>query len=277
MWDADKSNLRCEELSIFFTRHLSGEIFRRQLVFISLGCVFLQLFRLLIQQLESVLLVDLLPLGGGNTVSDPLPQLRSGHFGGGGVFHQVIDWDTANAAQPTLHVSQTDVEILADTVFGDAAGNVHVEQIVGIDVDIFPSHVQLVGSRHVFVEDFSGDLSQSWMGNPSTVVAGAHFTEFVLSDGVHGLVVRFFVVLDRDLGGHASHGVHTASMAGFDEESHVCVHEWDGHGHGGTIGQDELAILSESLDHREDVIPSTTVEARGVITEFVDDLSVTLS
>ena len=63
-------------------------------------------------------------------------------------------------------------------------------------------------------------------------------------------------------------------MAGLDQESDVGVHEWDGHGHAGTVGEDELRVLSEALDDGEDVVPAAAVEAGGVVAEFVDDLKV---
>lgn len=61
-------------------------------------------------------------------------------------------------------------------------------------------------------------------------------------------------------------------MAGLDEELDVRIHEWDGHGHGGTVGKDEVGVLAEALDGAEDVVPSAAVEAGAVIAKLVDDL-----
>jgi hypothetical protein len=66
--------------------------------------------------------------------------------------------------------------------------------------------------------------------------------------------------------------VDTTSMAGLDEQAHVGVHEGRGHGDLGSVGKDELAVLAESLDDGEDVVPSAAVEAGRVLTELVDDL-----
>jgi hypothetical protein len=93
-----------------------------------------------------------------------------------------------------------------------------------------------------------------------------------LSDVLHGLVVGFWVVLDRDLSGHASHGVYASAMASLDQETNISVHEWTGHGDGGSIWKDEARMLTELLNHGEDIIPSSTVEAGGVIPQFIDDL-----
>lgn len=61
-------------------------------------------------------------------------------------------------------------------------------------------------------------------------------------------------------------------MAGLDQESDVCIHEWNGHGHRGTIWEDEVGVLTELLDEGEDIIPSSTVQPRAVFTKLIDDL-----
>jgi len=70
----------------------------------------------------------------------------------------------------------------------------------------------------------------------------------------------------------AYHGVHASPVAGLDQQLDVGVHERHGHGHGGTVRQDEVGVLAESLDDAEDVVPPTAVEARAVLTELVDNL-----
>lgn len=70
----------------------------------------------------------------------------------------------------------------------------------------------------------------------------------------------------------AYHGVDSTAMAGLDEELDVGVHEGRGHGHSGSVRKDELGVLTEALDGVEDVIPSTTVQPRAVVTELVDNL-----
>jgi bisphosphoglycerate-independent phosphoglycerate mutase (AlkP superfamily) len=66
--------------------------------------------------------------------------------------------------------------------------------------------------------------------------------------------------------------VNAAAVAGLDQELDVCVHEWNSHGDGATVGKNEVRVVAEALDDGEDVVPTTAVEARGVIAEFVDDL-----
>ena len=132
--------------------------------------------------------------------------------------HQVVDGHATNATDPGLHVAETDVEVLADTLLGDLARDVHVKQVVGANLDVLTADKKLVGGRHVLVEDLGGDAGESRVSNPGAVVTGAHLTELVGADTLHGLLVGNGVVLDGDLGSHATHGVDTAFMAGLDKE-----------------------------------------------------------
>ncbi len=62
-------------------------------------------------------------------------------------------------------------------------------------------------------------------------------------------------------------------MAGADQQLGVGAHERLGHGHPLAVGQDEpAAALPEVLDDREDVVPASGVEARGVAAQLVEDL-----
>lgn len=55
------------------------------MVLVTLGCLGGQLSGAILEQLERVSLVNLLALGCGDAVLDPLPELTAGHFGGGGI------------------------------------------------------------------------------------------------------------------------------------------------------------------------------------------------
>lgn len=50
-------------------------------------------------------------------------------------------------------------------------------------------------------------------------------------------------------------------MAGLDQKSDICIHEWHGHGHRGAVREHEVGVLAEFLDEGEDVIPSSAVKA----------------
>ena len=110
------------------------------------------------------------------------------------------------------------------------------------------------------------------MGNPGSVVAGLDLAELVGVDALHGLVVGSLVILDWDLCGHSAHGGNLSLVAGLDEELHVGVHEWDGHGDSRAVWEDEVGVLAELLDDAEDVIPASAVKAGAVIPQLEDDL-----
>ena len=63
----------------------------------------------------------------------------------------------------------------------------------------------LVRAEHVLVEDLHSDPVDERVGNPSTIVTVRDLAELICADLVHGDLVRSRVVLNGDLGGHATH------------------------------------------------------------------------
>lgn len=267
-------DLRCEELGVVLASDLGFEVLGGEVELVALGSVLVKLLGLLLQQLQRVILRDGLALGCLDTVPCPLPQLRSRDLGCGGILHEEVDGHAADAADPGFHVAEADVEILADAGLGDLAGNVHVEQVIGGDVDILAADVHLVRCGHVLVEDVRGDLGERRVSDPGTIVAGAHLAELVGGDLGHGGVIGLLVVLDGDLSGHAAHSMDSALVTGLDKELDVGIHEGGSHGHGIAVWENEVRVLTETLDSVEDVIPTTAVQARRVVTELIDDLFV---
>lgn len=77
--------------------------------------------------------------------------------------------------------------------------------------------------------------------------------------------------------GGAYHSVDAPSVARLDQQFHVRIHEWRGHGNRGSVGQNKVRILAETLDDAENVVPSATVQARAVVAEFVNNLQFLLA
>ena len=59
----------------------------------------------------------------------PLPDLRAGDLGGGGVFHQVVDGHAAVAGQPGAEVVDADVDVVAQAGFGDQGWAAEVQPL----------------------------------------------------------------------------------------------------------------------------------------------------
>lgn len=242
------------------------------MILVALLCLRCKRVSLLLEKPQSISLVNLLSFGSGDTVANPLPQLGTGNLGGSSILHQVVDWDTADTTKPSLHVAKANVEVLADAFLSNLTWDVHVEEIVGGNLDILATDEVLVWSWHVLVENFSGDGGEGWVSNPGSVVAGLDFAKLVGVDTLHGLVVGSLIILDWDLGSHATHSSNLALVAGLDEKLNICVHEWDGHGDTGTIWENEVWVLAELLDDAEDVIPAAAVETRAMVSQLEDDL-----
>ncbi|KAH0294862.1 malate synthase, partial [Aureobasidium sp. EXF-3399] len=199
----------------------------RKLVLVALWCLGAELFGLLMEELECVFLVDRLAL-----VCRCLE----------------VDGHTTDSSEPAFHVTQTNVEVFSDTVFGDLAGNVHVEEVVLLDVDLQSAHVKLVGCRHVLVKNLGCNAGESGVSNPGTVVTGLDLTKLVGANTGHGLVIGLLVILDGNLGSHPAHGVHSSAVACLDQKLDVGIHEWRSHGDSRTVRQDKVGVLAETLD-----------------------------
>jgi len=77
--------------------------------------------------------------------------------------------------------------------------------------------------------------------------------------------------------------VNASLVARFDQELNICIHERDRHGDIATIGEYELRMITELLDETENVVlevstlktkklnPSTTVQSRRMISQFIDE------
>ena len=87
-----------------------------------------------------------------------------------------------------------------------------------------------------------------------------HFAEFVLADLRHRDLIRLWVILDRDLRRHTTHGGDLASVARLDEQTDVGVHEGDFHGDVPAVWEHGGAVGAAALDEAEDVVPAVDFE-----------------
>src|SRR6266566_804810 len=202
---------------------------------------------------------------------NPLPDLRPGDFDGGGIFHQVVDGNAASTAQPRFQVLQTDADVVAQACFGDLSPR-DGQEVAGRHMYIFTLPIYLVGSLHDFVKFLHGDLYQAWMCYPGAIMTIGGFTPLVGAHTLQRLFVGLRIVLDGDLGSHATNGVDVTAMAGLDGEQGVGTQEVRGHGHLSAVGIDEVGHLVELLDSAEDVVPTPAVQARRVLAQFVEYL-----
>lgn len=77
--------------------------------------------------------------------------------------------------------------------------------------------------------------------------------------------------------------MNASLVARFNQELNICIHERDRHGDIATIGEYELRMITELLDETENIIlgvstlkkakfyPSTTVQSRRMISQFIDE------
>ena len=66
--------------------------------------------------------------------------------------------------------------------------------------------------------------------------------------------------------------MYPSFVACLDEELDVSIHKGDSHCDCGAVRQDKVDILAELLNYAKDVIPSTAIQARTMVTQLKDDL-----
>ena len=103
-------------------------------------------------------------------------------------------------------------------------------------------------------------------------MASPDLSKLVRLHTLHSFLVRHRIILDRNLRGHATHGVDASSMASLDQKLDVSIHERHRHGDLRPVREDKVGVVSEFLDDAEDVVPPPTVETRRVVAQLVDDL-----
>ena len=69
--------------------------------------------------------------------------------------------------QTAFHVAQTDIEVLANAGFGDAAGDGQVKEVGSRDVVGGATDENLIRGGHVFGEGFGSDGGEGWVGSCS--------------------------------------------------------------------------------------------------------------
>src|SRR5258708_35563355 len=87
----------------------------------------------------------------------------------------------------------------------------------------------LVGLRHLPIEDFLGNCDKARMGDPSAIVTVAGLALLVGAHLLHRRRVRRGVVADRDLRRHSAHRVYPAAMACLDQQLAVAAQEMGRH------------------------------------------------
>src|ERR1700678_4350522 len=200
----------------------------------------------------------------------PLPDLGPRDLRSCGILHQVVNWHASRGSKPGLEIADTYVDVEAKAVVSNLAAW-NLEQIRCGDTHVVPFSGNLVRCPHMLIENFLCDGNQTRMRHPSAVVAGAHFAQLVVAHLFKCARVCFGIGPDRDLRGHATHGVDAAAMASADEKVDVGLEKMLFHRHRGAIGNDEFLRIAKGLDEAEDVIPAPAVEASRMFAEFVED------
>jgi hypothetical protein len=103
-------------------------------------------------------------------------------------------------------------DVVLDTLGGDLPGDLRVQEVGGSDDDFLSAGVVLVCPQHMFVKDVHGDLVDERVGDPCAIMASLDLTQLVCANFGHCDLVRLFVLLNGDLGGHTTHSGNTTPI-----------------------------------------------------------------
>jgi len=130
----------------------------------------------------------------------------------------------------------------------------------------------LIGTHHVLIKNFTGDLVYQRVGDPSAIMAVGDFSKLIHADLIHGDLICFLVTFDGDLGGHSTNGSDLAPennrqgyfdifhlrgllVTGLNQQADIGRHKADFHCDVLTVGKNSIPIGPALLNEAKDVIP----------------------
>ncbi len=188
----------------------------------------------------------------------PLPDLRSGDFRGGRIFHQKIYGHAAGAGKPRRQVLNPHADVVAKPLLCDGTVR-QLQQVIFGHPDILAQFVNLVGVGHILIEFLHGQAHQARMGHPGAVMAVIGLADLILPDLLNRRLIGFRIVFSGDLRGHAADGMNPPAMAGMNGQQGIGMHAVPGHGDLGPIREQVFGDIFKPLDKAEDIIPSAAV------------------
>lgn len=131
--------------------------------------------------------------------------------------------------------------------------------VISLCYTIMPDHSGYSSIPSSTIRSVSKVLSrESDRGN--ILMTGPNLSQLIGIDTSHGLLVGLFIILDRNLCSHSSHGMDTSAVTCLNQQFDIRLHKWYSHGNGAPIREHELRVIPKLLDHAKDVIPTTAVE-----------------
>jgi hypothetical protein len=86
------------------------------------------------------------------------------------------------------------------------------------DLQIFRLAIDLIWGLHARIKGRQSGDHQTRVGHPGAIMSVLHFAFLVGPNFGESFLVRLLVIFDRNLCGHASHGVNRSPMTGLDAE-----------------------------------------------------------
>ena len=208
-------------------------------------------------------------------VPDPLPDLRAGDLGGGGVLHQVVDRRRAGPGEPGADVLDADRDVQSHAVVRHVARRRgDVQQLRGGDRHVVALPRELVGP----VAEHAVELGPAPSGRGQGARPRCRRSRRRPRAACPRVTFSSATALisgsrrERDERGHAADRVRAAPVARLHEELRVRAHERHRHRHQRPVGKDELGPVAELLDHAEHVVPAARVQPGRVLAQLVEDL-----
>ena len=110
------------------------------------------------------------------------------------------------------------------------------------------------------VEGVERELHHARMRHPRAVVAVGRLALFIGAHLGKCFLVRLWIIFHRNLRGHSAHRENVPAMTSLDAEQRIGAHEMRCHRDQGAIRQQEIALVPEPFNTRENVIPAAAIE-----------------
>ena len=140
------------------------------------------------------------------------------------------------------------------------------------DMDILAQFVELVLRRHQPVKDLVRQRHHIGMRHPRAIMPVRSFALLVGTHLGERHLIGFRTPLDRDLRRHAAHRESLAAMAGPDQQQRIGGQKIRRHRHHAAIRRHKGRVAAETLDERENIIPTPAIQADNMILQLIQDL-----
>mmetsp|Transcript_21390 Transcript_21390/g.31715 ORF Transcript_21390/g.31715 Transcript_21390/m.31715 type:complete len:201 (+) Transcript_21390:1051-1653(+) len=132
--------------------------------------------------------------------------------------------------------------------------------------------INLVWPLHVLIKYPFRKSNKCRMSHPCTVVSCQNFPKLIFLNSCHRSIICSRVTFDRNLCSHTSHCERSSLVTDINQSINVAPQQWSiSHCEMRSIRCNLVTMTLELFDIGEEIIPSSTIQSKRVITQLVKD------